>query len=69
MKFYLRKLINSFAARVINRLFEKKITPTERDYKREDFSPSTQKMGVSFTGKVRNYFRRKWLHKTDNNSS
>lgn len=68
MRLYPRKLFNSIAALLVNRLSRRKISPTERDYKRNEFSASTQKMGVRFTEKVRNYFRRKWIGKTDNTS-
>jgi hypothetical protein len=31
------------------------------DMKRMEFSASTQKMGISFTDKIRNVFRHRWL--------
>jgi hypothetical protein len=37
---------------------------TSNDLKRMEFSTSTQKMGVSFTDKIREIFRYKWIRKT-----
>jgi hypothetical protein len=36
---------------------------TSNDLKRMEFSTSTQKMGVSFTDKIREIFRYKWMRK------
>ncbi|MFA6425204.1 MAG: hypothetical protein WCW64_03365 [Phycisphaerae bacterium] len=44
-------------------LFKLKSTPN--DLKKMDFSISTQRLGISFTDKVRNIFRHKWLRKSD----
>jgi hypothetical protein len=36
---------------------------TSNDLKRMEFSTSTQKLGISFTEKIRNVFRYKWMRK------
>jgi len=38
--------------------------PKSDDLKKLDFSSSTQKMGLSFTDKIRNTFRHKWINKS-----
>jgi hypothetical protein len=38
--------------------------PTADDLKRADFSTSTQRLGISFTDRIRDVFRFKWLKKT-----
>jgi hypothetical protein len=35
-----------------------------KDLKEMEFSSSTQKMGISFTDKIRNVFRHKWIKKS-----
>jgi len=46
---------------VISSLFKRKVKPN--DIRKMEFSASTQKMGVSFTDKIRDIFRHKWLKK------
>jgi len=38
-------------------------TPTVDDLRRTEFKTSTQRLGIRFTEKIRNVFRRKWLKK------
>ncbi|MGA2915759.1 MAG: hypothetical protein ABSE89_07005 [Sedimentisphaerales bacterium] len=45
----------------ISSLFKRKATSA--DLKKMEFSTSTQKMGVSFTDKMRDIFRHKWIKK------
>lgn len=45
----------------VSSLFKPKATPD--DMKKIGFSASTQKMGVRFTAKIRDIFRRKWVRK------
>ncbi len=45
----------------ISSLFKRK--PRVKSLKEADFSTSTQKMGLSFTGKIRDVFRHKWINK------
>jgi len=46
----------------ISSLFKKKIKAN--DFKKMEFSNSTQKIGVSFTDKIRNIFRHRWINKS-----
>jgi len=51
-------------AALIGGLFgRKKSKITADDLKQNDFSTSTQSMGVRFTEKIRSVFRHKWLRK------
>ncbi len=43
-------------------LFKSKVK--NDDLKKMEFSASTQKMGVSFTDKIRDIFRHKWIKKS-----
>ena len=43
----------------ISSLFKRRATTD--DMKRMEFSTSTQKMGVSFTDRIRNVFRNRWV--------
>jgi len=45
------------------KLFAKKRKPTTHDLKQADFSTNTQKMGLRFSEKIRNAFRKSWLKK------
>jgi len=42
-----------------------KLKSTPDDLKKMEFSSSTQRLGVSFTDKIRNAFRHRWLKKSD----
>jgi hypothetical protein len=42
---------------------KKKLKPTQKDLQRMEFKTSTKRMGISFTEKIRNNFRKKWLKK------
>ena len=56
---------NSFIgsiAGVIVSLFAKK--PSKKNLKDIDYTSSTKKMGVTFTDKIRNTFRHKWIKKS-----
>lgn len=44
-------------------LFKLKSTPD--DLKKMEFSGSSQRIGISFTDKIRNFFRHKWLKKSN----
>ncbi|HAL44692.1 MAG: hypothetical protein A2Y12_05145 [Planctomycetes bacterium GWF2_42_9] len=46
---------------LISSLFKPKLK--SKDLKKMDFSTSAQGMGISFTDKVRNVFRHKWIKK------
>lgn len=45
------------------KLFAKERKLTTRDLKQADFSTNTQKMGLRFSEKIRNVFRKNWLKK------
>ena len=51
------------AAILFSILPKKKLKPTQDDLQRMEFKTSTKRMGVSFTEKIRNNFRNKWLKK------
>jgi hypothetical protein len=38
--------------------------PSVEDLKKAEFKTSTQKLGIRFTGRIRDVFRFKWLKKT-----
>lgn len=44
---------------LISSLFKRKATSV--DLKKMEFSSSTQRLGLSFTEKVRDVFRRRWI--------
>jgi len=46
----------------ISSLFKKKIKAN--DFKKMEFSTSTQKLGLSFTDRIRDIFRHKWIKKS-----
>jgi hypothetical protein len=56
IKIFLLGLITSVCS-----IFKPKIT--SKDLKKMDFSTSTQKIGVSFTDKIRDIFRGRWVKK------
>jgi hypothetical protein len=50
------------AAVFIRGLFKLKTTPD--DLKKMEFSSSTQRLGICFTDKIRDIFRRRWVKKS-----
>ena len=54
-------LISAIAGAIVS-LFAKK-TP-KKNLKDIDYTSSTQKMGITFTDKIRNTFRGKWIKKS-----
>jgi len=42
-----------------------KIKSTPEDLKKMEFSTSSQRLGISFTDKIRNTFRHRWIKKTE----
>jgi len=58
-----KTFLGSIAGRIIT-AFGKKPKAEPEDVKKIDFETSTQKMGVSFTEKIRNVFRFRWLKKS-----
>ena len=48
-------------AGTIAKLFSKK--PPPKQEKELEFQTSTQKMGLTFTDKIRNVFRHKWIRR------
>lgn len=57
-----KTFLGSIAGRILT-AFGKKPKPEPKDVKKIDFETSTQKMGVSFTEKIRNVFRFRWIRK------
>ncbi|MHC5060863.1 MAG: hypothetical protein ACYTFK_07255 [Planctomycetota bacterium] len=51
-------------AGVASALFGKSVKANADDVERVDFGSSTQRMGVSFTERVREVFRNRWLKKS-----
>ena len=57
-------VISSIAGMIVS-LFSKSPKNNEIEYlKKADFKSSTQKIGISFTEKIRNTFRHKWIRKS-----
>ena len=52
-----------FAAILLSILPKKKLKLTNEDLQRAEFRTSTKCMGISFTEKIRNTFRNKWIKK------
>jgi len=66
LKFKIENCGISFLLRLItaiSSLFKPKTTSNYME--KMEFSTSTQKMGVSFTDKIRQIFRYKWIRKTE----
>jgi hypothetical protein len=54
-----------FIAGIISALFGNRTAkPTAKDLKEQDFSTSTQRLGVRFTDRIRDVFRFKWIKKS-----
>ena len=50
------------AAALISRLFRTPLPgATSEDLAKHDYSTSTQRMGIRFTERIRNAFRRRWI--------
>jgi len=60
LKFKIENLGISFLL-VISSLFKRKASS---DIRKMEFSTSTQRLGLSFTDKVRDVFRRRWIKKS-----
>jgi hypothetical protein len=58
---------NSFfgllAGWVLSIFGKSKIKPTEEDFKQVEFKTSAQRIGISFTDKIRAVFRFRWMKK------
>ncbi len=57
------QLLASLSAALLNLLGGRKIKPTVNDLQQADFSTSTQRLGISFSEKIRDVFRFKWIRK------
>lgn len=55
-----KTFLGSLAGRVLL-LFGRRPGITEKDMQKIEFKTSTQRLGLRFTEKIRNIFRRKWL--------
>jgi hypothetical protein len=55
-----KNLLGSIAGRILL-LFGRKQKAADKDALQSEFRTSTQKMGVSFTEKIRNVFRHRWV--------
>jgi hypothetical protein len=53
----------SLSAALLNLFGGRKIKPTVKDLQRADFPASTQRLGISFSEKIRDVFRFKWIRK------
>jgi hypothetical protein len=56
--------IAGFFAGLFLSVFGKKHRVAEEDFKRNEFSTSTQRLGVRFTDRIRDVFRFRWIRKT-----
>ncbi|MCE5339544.1 MAG: hypothetical protein LLF92_00260 [Planctomycetaceae bacterium] len=61
LRFKIENLKISFVL-FISSLFKQKTK--SKDLRNIDFSASTQRMGLSFTDRIRGVFRRRWIKKT-----
>ena len=59
----LRPKHGRLAAILLFVLPKKKLKLTQEDLQRAEFKTSTKRMGISFTEKIRNTFRNRWLKK------
>jgi len=59
----IRVLLLSTAAALFSVFSRRRPKPTATDYRRIDFKTSTQRMGIRFTGSIRDVFRFKWVRK------
>lgn len=60
---------NSLLARLLMAFAKNpKTKPTPTDLEKIEFKTSTQKIGLSFTEKIRNTFRHRWLKKSSPDS-
>ncbi len=61
----LKKKINPFlpflSAGLLNHFGRKTIKPAMDDFKKAEFCASTQRLGITFSEKVRDIFRFKWI--------
>jgi hypothetical protein len=54
-----------FIASVLSFLFSRRVQePTTEDLASADFKSSTQRLGISFTDRIRSVFRFRWIKKT-----
>ncbi len=62
-----RAKTNSFlgllAGRILSIFGKSRIKPTQEDFRQIEFKTSTQRIGVSFTEKIRQVFRFQWVKK------
>jgi hypothetical protein len=62
-----RSKTNSFlgllAGKILSIFGKSRIKPTQKDFWQMEFKTSTQRIGVSFTDKIRRVFRFRWFKK------
>jgi hypothetical protein len=62
-----RSKTNSFlgllAGKILSIFGKSRIKPTQEDLRQMEFKTSTQRIGVSFTDKIRRIFRFRWMKK------
>jgi hypothetical protein len=57
-----KNTVIGFIAGLLTSVFgHKTVKPALKDFKDAEFSTSTQRLGVSFTERIRNVFRFKWI--------
>jgi len=56
-------VLGFLAGCLLSVLGKKSIRPAAEDFKRMEFKTSTQRMGISFTEKIRDVFRFRWIRK------
>ena len=54
------KILGSIGGRILL-LFGRKQKTSDSEAIKSDFKTSTQKMGISFSDKIRNVFRHRWI--------
>ena len=57
-------ILGAIAAKLAAVFGRKKIKSSTKDLSHLDFKSSSQKIGIAFTGRIRDIFRFKWVRKT-----
>jgi len=57
-------ILGAIAAKLATVFGRKKIKSSTKDLPHLDFKSSSQKMGITFTSRIRDIFRFKWIRKT-----
>jgi hypothetical protein len=56
-------VLGLLAGRILSIFGKSRIKPAQEDFRQMEFKVSTQRIGVSFTDKIRQVFRFQWVKK------